>query len=91
MRGGNEAAKDCISSDHEMMEWIVGLDNKAEDDEAVSPRPNMDTTTHLVGESTGSKVLKRQLESSICALIVDLESHRSLWIGDGSGGHDCYD
>jgi hypothetical protein len=38
------------------------------------------TTTYLIREGAGSKITKRELESAVAALDVDLESDQSVLI-----------
>jgi len=46
------------------------------------------TTTYLVWQSTGSEITKRELESTIAALNVDLQSDQGVG-GRGGRRHDC--
>lgn len=49
------------------------------------------TTTYLVRKGAGSKITKRELESSVATLNVDLESDQRVLISCRSRRHDCYD
>jgi len=46
-----------------------------------APSLRLGNLTHMVGKGAGSQIAERQLEPSVGPLIVDLESHQSLWGG----------
>ena len=48
-----------------------------------------DTTTYLIGKSAGTKITKRELESTVAALNIDLQSDKSVRVGCRSRRHDC--
>jgi hypothetical protein len=48
------------------------------------------TTTYLVRKSAGSEITKRELESAVATLDVDLESDQGVLISCRSRRHDCY-
>jgi hypothetical protein len=46
-------------------------------------------TTYLIRESAGSQITKRQLESAVASLDIDLESDQGILVGSSSRRHDC--